>query len=114
MIKQKRNPFLKTDLADISERDLKNVALVSPEPTVNVVSSGRIGQKFVYLLCQNHNCITRAVNEDVPPNFYRDGAIIRCRYCRRPYVIASRKVSAGENEAYVQSLPASIEVVAHA
>jgi aspartate carbamoyltransferase regulatory subunit len=90
---------------------LKKVALISPEPTINYIKNGKIREKFVYLLCGNPNCITRTVTEDVPPKFYYDGSDIRCRYCRRPYSVLSRKVSADELGAYVRSLPAGIEPV---
>ncbi len=77
------------------------------------MQDGRIAKKFVYLLCTNPNCITRTVNEDVPPRFYRDGESVRCRYCRRPYTVVHRKVSAEEMKDYLASLPSSIEPVAY-
>jgi len=42
---------------------------------------------------KNTNCVTRVIAEDVPPKFYDDKGTIRCRYCRRPYSITSKKVS---------------------
>jgi aspartate carbamoyltransferase catalytic subunit len=113
VIAEKKGPFLKTNLTELTERDLKHIALVSPEPTVNYISGGKIRDKFVYLLCQNGNCITRTVNEDVPPKFYSDGGTIRCRYCRRPYHVASAKVTPEEMKAYVKGLPTRIEPVAY-
>jgi len=110
-IPEKKNPFIKTNLPQASERDLKTIALLSPEPTIDTITGGRIAAKFVYLLCANANCITRVVNEDVPPRFYRDGDTVRCRYCRRPYAITSRKVSAREKAAWIAGLPAGIEPV---
>jgi len=89
------------------------VALLSPEPTINYVKEGRIVEKFVYLLCGNANCISRTINEDVPPRFYSDVGTIRCRYCRRPYAVAHRKVTPEERAAYIASLPARIEPVAY-
>ena len=83
-IAEKPNPFIKTNMRELPERDLKRIALLSPEPTIDYVKDGRMAEKFVYLLCTNPNCITRTVNEDVPPRFYRDGESVRCRYCRRP------------------------------
>jgi len=111
-IAEKPNPFIKTNLRDLPERDLKRIALLSPEPTINAVKNGRVAQKFVYLLCANTNCITRMINEDVPPRFYSDEGTIRCRYCRRPYVVSHRKVTPEERRAYVGSLPSVIEPVA--
>jgi aspartate carbamoyltransferase regulatory subunit len=113
VIAEKRNPFLKTNLAELTERDLKRVALASPEPTVNYIIDGRVREKFVYLLCRNTNCITRTISEDVPPKFYSEDGTIRCRYCRRPYTISSAKVSEEEKRAYLRSLPAAIEPVVY-
>lgn len=112
-IAEKATPFIKTNLRGLSERDLKRVALISPEPTINYVKNGRIEEKFVYLLCANSNCITRTINEDVPPRFYNDNGVIRCRYCRRAYAVASRKVAESEKKAYIASLPARIEPVVY-
>jgi aspartate carbamoyltransferase catalytic subunit len=110
-IAEKPNPFIKTNMRELPERDLKRISLLSPEPTINSVKNGRIAEKFVYLLCANANCITRTVNEDVPPRFYNDAGIIRCRYCRRPYTISHRKVTDQEKKAYIASLPGRIETV---
>jgi aspartate carbamoyltransferase regulatory subunit len=111
VIEQKRNPFLKTDLPELHERDLKAIALLSPQPTINYIRDGKVVDKFVYLLCRNENCIVRVINEDVPPRFYNDGGTIRCRYCRRSLPITSRKVTDEEQDAYLRSLPRTIEPV---
>jgi aspartate carbamoyltransferase regulatory subunit len=111
VIAEKKNPFIKTNLPALTERDLKHISLVSPEPTINYIKDGKVREKFVYLLCQNSNCITRTIIEDVPPKFYTDGSAIRCRYCRRPYAIRTRKVSEEERRAFLQSLPAGIAPV---
>ena len=108
---EKKNPFIKTSLPELGERDLKPIALLSPEPTIDAISGGRIAAKFVYLLCANTNCITRVVNEDVPPRFYRDGDAVRCRYCRRQYTITSRKATEEEQAAWIAGLPAQIDPV---
>ncbi len=113
VIAEKKNPFIKTNLPALSERDLKQVALISPEPTINYIQDGCVREKFVYLLCQNSNCITRTVMEDVPPKFYVDGDEIRCRYCRRAYTLHTRKVSEEEKKAFLQSLPVQIRPVAY-
>ncbi len=72
-----------------------------------------MAEKFVYLLCANANCITRTINEDVPPRFYNDEGTIRCRYCRRPLAVTHRKVTEEEVRAYSASLPSRIEPVAY-
>ncbi len=113
VIKEKKNPFIKTNLPELTMRDLKQVALISPEPTINYIKDGKVGEKFVYLLCQNTNCITRTVIEDVPPKFYADGSTIRCRYCRRPYTIKSRKVHEEEKLAFLRLLPTGIVPIQH-
>ncbi|MBZ5498044.1 MAG: aspartate carbamoyltransferase [Acidobacteriia bacterium] len=111
VITEKRNPFIKTNLPELTERDLKQVALVSSEPTINYIKDGKVREKFVYLLCQNTNCITRTIIEDVPPKFYADGDTLRCRYCRRPYTLHTRKVSEEEKRTFLRSLPAGIAPV---
>jgi aspartate carbamoyltransferase catalytic subunit len=111
VIAAKSKPFLKTNLLELTERDLKQIALISPEPTVNYICDGKIREKFVYLLCRNDNCITRTITEDVPPKFYSEEGVIRCRYCRRPYVPASRKIAPDELAAYLKALPSRIEPV---
>jgi aspartate carbamoyltransferase catalytic subunit len=112
-IPEKRNPFIKTNLSEPSDRDLKSIALLSPEPTIDAIAGGRIASKCVYLLCANTNCITRVVNEDVPPRFYQDNGAVRCRYCRRQYTISSRKVTEDERSSWIASLPAGIQPVAY-
>jgi aspartate carbamoyltransferase regulatory subunit len=114
VIKEKKSPFLKTDLPELTERDLKRIAEVSPQPTVNRIRDGAVVDKFVYLSCGNSNCITRAINEDVPPRFWNDAGTIRCRYCRRSLAITSHKVTADEAAAYLRSLPTGIEPVPYA
>ncbi len=113
VIAEKKHPFIKTNLPELTERDLKQIALISPEPTVNYIQDGRAREKFVYLLCRNSNCITRTINEDVPPKFYADSGAIRCRYCRRPYTVSSSKVNDDERRAYLRSLPGGITTVAY-
>jgi aspartate carbamoyltransferase catalytic subunit len=101
--------FLKSDLFELSERELKKIALMSPEATMNFIDDGKVVNKFVYLLCRNSNCVTRYIHEDVPPKFYNDQGVIRCRYCRTPYVIVSRKVTQTEKNDFIASLPPEIE-----
>jgi aspartate carbamoyltransferase catalytic subunit len=108
VIKEKRSPFLKTDLPELEERDLKRISEVSPQPTVNTIRGGVVVDKYVYLLCENTNCITRSITEDVPPRFYRDGGVPRCRYCRRSLAIQSHKVTEEEKVAYIAGLPTAI------
>jgi aspartate carbamoyltransferase catalytic subunit len=103
--------FLKTDLAELTERELKSIAMISPEPTANYIKEGIVADKFIYLLCKNDNCITRVVNEDVPPKFYNDDGKIRCRYCRRPYDFTSKKVSEEEKKDFLEKLPKGISPV---
>jgi aspartate carbamoyltransferase catalytic subunit len=113
VIKEKKSPFLKTDLMELTDRDLKRVCEISPQPTVNYIRDGVVVDKFVYLTCENTNCITRAINEDVPPRFYNDGGTIRCRYCRRSLTVRSHKVTPEESRDYLKSLPTSIVPVAY-
>jgi aspartate carbamoyltransferase catalytic subunit len=104
--------LLKTDLFEFNERELKSIAEISPEPTINYIRDDKVIAKFVYLLCRNSNCVTRALNEDVPPQFYKDddeGA--RCRYCRKPYSIITKKATEEEKQSFIDSLPAGIDPV---
>jgi len=110
-IQGKKNPFLKTNLARLTERDLKRIALVSPEPTINHIENEKVAQKYVYLLCSNANCVSRVITEDVPPKFYADNSTVRCRYCRRPLRIESRKVTEEDRQRFIQSLPPGIDQV---
>ena len=105
--------FLKTNLQELTERELKRVILISPEATINIIRDGKVDEKFVYLLCQNDNCITRVINEDVPPKFYNDKRILRCicRYCRKPYTIQKGKISDQELQTFKNSLPKTIEPI---
>ena len=103
--------FLKTDLPELNERELKKITLISPEDTINYIKDGKVADKFVYLLCKNTNCVTRVVNEDIPPKFYEDSGTIRCRYCRKSYSITSEKVSQKEKEEFINSLPEGIEQI---
>jgi aspartate carbamoyltransferase catalytic subunit len=106
-----KKSFLKSDLFELSERELKKIALLSPEATMNFIDDGKVVDKFVYLLCRNSNCVTRYIHEDVPPKFYNDQGTIRCRYCRTPYEITSKKVTQTEKDNYVASLPQEIEKI---
>jgi len=99
--------FLKTSLDALTERDLKTIALISPEPTINIVRDRAVQDKYVYLLCENDTCITRVITEDVPPKFYYDGNL-RCRYCRRPYEIRNQKVLEDERQRFLNELAKSV------
>ena len=111
IIKGKKNPFIKTNMPQLSERDLKAISLISPEATINFIENGKVVVKFVYLLCRNSNCITRKIIEDVPPKFYNHDKHIKCRYCRRPYTLTNQKITAGERDTYIRSLPRDIKQV---
>ncbi|NOR12072.1 MAG: hypothetical protein GQ545_02350, partial [Candidatus Aminicenantes bacterium] len=83
-----------------------------PEPTINYIREGKVIDKFVYLLCRNTNCVTRMLTEDVPPQLYRDDkGGMRCRYCRKPYSIITKKATEEEKRSFMQSLPVGIDKV---
>ncbi|TKJ17475.1 aspartate carbamoyltransferase [Candidatus Woesearchaeota archaeon B3_Woes] len=109
-LSEHQKTFLKTNLPELTNRELKRIALMSPEATINIIREGEVSEKFVYLLCQNDNCVTRVVNEDIPLKFYDDGTM-RCRYCRQPYEIQTPKVSEQELATFRGSLPKSIEPI---
>ncbi len=108
-IKEKSGSLLKTSMLTLTDRELKHVVLLSPDATINVIHEGEITEKYVYLLCQNENCVTRVINEDVPPKFYHEHDLIKCRYCRHKYVLTHPKVTSKEFEAYKASLPTGIQ-----
>jgi aspartate carbamoyltransferase catalytic subunit len=106
-----KKSFMKTNIMNVTERDLKRISFISADPTVNYVKDGIVADKFVYLLCKNISCITREIIEDVPPKFYNDNGTVRCRYCRRPYEITNPKVTPEEKKRYMNSLPKEIEKI---
>jgi len=108
-IREKSGSLLKTSMRTLTDRELKHVVILSPNATINLIHNGEITEKFVYLLCQNDNCVTRAINEDVPPKFYNDHGTIRCRYCRHKYVLTHPKVTSKEFEQYKAGLPTGIQ-----
>jgi aspartate carbamoyltransferase regulatory subunit len=103
--------FLKTNLPEFTDRELKKITLTSEEATINYIKDGKVVDKFIYLLCKNTNCVTRVINEDVPPKFYNDNEIKRCRYCRKPYTISNKKVLQTEKDNYLKALPVNIEPI---
>ncbi|HDD70813.1 MAG TPA: aspartate carbamoyltransferase [Candidatus Woesearchaeota archaeon] len=109
IINDEKKAILKIKEGELSERDYKKIAMISPEPTINIIRENKVKEKFVYLLCENENCITREIMEDVPPKFYNDDGVVRCRYCGQRYNIKSRKVSDEEKEIFVKSLPEKVE-----
>jgi aspartate carbamoyltransferase regulatory subunit len=103
----------KTDLPELTERELRSIALASPGATINVIREGRVIDKFVYVLCGNENCVTRVVEEAVPAKLYAEDGHAHCRYCRKPVEIPSRKVTAEERAAFIASLPTRIEPIVY-
>ncbi len=101
--------YLKTELTEFEERQLKKISMRSPEPTINIIKNGKVIEKYVYLLCGNENCITTVIEEGVPSNFYNDNGTIICRNCRKPYIIRSRKISEEEKRRYINGLPTKVD-----
>lgn len=99
--------ILKTD-GTLCERDFKKIAMYSPEATINQIIRGRVVSKFIYLLCQNDNCISREILEDVPPKFYNDDGTIRCRYCRKSYNIERGRLTESDKRLFMRGLPKEI------
>lgn len=79
---------------EFSRKDLKRLASVAPQSTLNIVKNGKVDKKYrthmpprIYnfddLCCNNDACISHPVNgEGVPAKFYRtkDGHF-ECAYC---------------------------------
>ncbi len=81
----KLKDFLKIKDKLLTPREIKEIAMISPNATFNIIKDRDVVEKFKYNLCKNENCITRVVNEDVPPKFDKIGKDLRCHYCRKPY-----------------------------
>jgi len=100
--------FVKTSVTYLDERGLKMVCMCSPDPTVNIIHNGHVHEKYVYLLCRNDNCITRVLEEDVPPRFYKDDGNIKCRYCRHTYEVSNPNMAQFERKHFLATLPSSV------
>lgn len=86
--------IFRPEIKEFSRKDLKRLAAVAPNSTLNIVKNGKIERKFrthmpprIYnfddLSCKNEACISHPVNkEGVPAKFYRtkDGHFA-CAYC---------------------------------
>ncbi|MFH1316727.1 MAG: aspartate carbamoyltransferase [Candidatus Woesearchaeota archaeon] len=84
----KRKDMIKIIGGKLSERDLKQMAIISPDVTINEIKEGIVMRKYQVLICGNENCISRVITEDVPPRFYIEEKYnnkIRCRYCQSGY-----------------------------
>ncbi len=112
-IYDKSTDLLKTSYASLTERESKLINIIQPDATINYIRNNEIVKKFIYLLCKNDNCITREINEDVPPKFFYDESqeVIRCRYCRRSYDLTNAKVSEMDLGKYIANLPVSVEKI---
>ncbi len=108
--KNHQKSYFKSELTELTERQLKQIALISPEPTINIIVNGEVIEKYVYTLCENDNCITRAVNEDVKPLFYYDEGK-ECRYCRKPYRRKNPKITEKEKQGHFNDLPTKVEKI---
>jgi aspartate carbamoyltransferase regulatory subunit len=87
-----------------TQRITKRIVIKSPDATINVIKGGERVEKFKALLCENDNCITREMPEDVPSKFYYENEHIRCHYCRKPHSF-NITVTPEEKEAYIKKLP---------
>jgi aspartate carbamoyltransferase len=84
------------DVMEVDRKDLKKLAAVSPECTLNIVKDRSVIEKYrlhmppkIYnfeeISCRNEACITYpSAHQHVPVSFYRDGEeSFACRYCGR-------------------------------
>jgi aspartate carbamoyltransferase len=82
------------DVLEISHTELKKLAAVSPDCTLNIIRDSSVQKKyrlcmppkiynFAEISCKNPECITfPAAYQHVAPHFYRTGgATFTCRYC---------------------------------
>ena len=86
--------IFRPEARDLCRKDLKRLAAIAPNATLNIVKDGKVEKKYrtnmpprIYnfddLCCQNEACISHPVNgEGVPAKFYRtrDGHYA-CAYC---------------------------------
>ncbi len=103
----------KTDLDSVQYEEIRRIALAYPTATFNVIKDGRVAEKFIAVLCENENCITRVPEEAVPPKLYNDNDQPYCRYCRHPVQIPGTKTTTKERESFIASLPIRIEPVVY-
>lgn len=75
----------------LNEREIKYISLISPGATFNIIKNGKTIEKFRYQICNNDNCITRLINEDVPPKFDESSTGKHCHFCKEPYVAPTLK-----------------------
>ncbi len=87
-----------------TQRITKRIVIKSPDATINVIRGGERVEKFKAILCENDNCITREIPEDVPPKFYYKHSQVKCHYCTRPHSF-NISVTPDEKEAYIKGLP---------
>ncbi|MEM4263739.1 MAG: aspartate carbamoyltransferase [Candidatus Woesearchaeota archaeon] len=87
-----------------TQRIIKHILIKSPDATINVIRGGERVEKFKALLCENDNCITRDIPEDVPPKFYYEHDQVKCHYCRKPHSF-NLSVTPEEKENYIKGLP---------
>ena len=84
------------DILEIGHTELKKLAAVSPECTLNVIRNSSVIKKyrlsmppkiykFAEISCKNPECVTYpCAYQHVPPFFYRTGGeTFTCRYCGR-------------------------------
>lgn len=89
-----KKDIVKIENRELDSRELDQLALISPQTTINIVRDYEIIAKnkvelvdevIDILKCENPNCITNT-NEPVKTKFYvisKDPLILRCHYCER-------------------------------
>jgi aspartate carbamoyltransferase/aspartate carbamoyltransferase regulatory subunit len=82
---------------ELSSEQLKALALLAPDATINMVKNGKISRKFRpvignyikdRIICGNDNCVTNLETENVIPYHIIEGqGKVRCNYCEQPDTI---------------------------
>jgi aspartate carbamoyltransferase regulatory subunit len=68
---------------ELSDKEMKTIARISNNATFNQIKNGKIIKKFVYPTCNNNNCVSNYINEEVPIRFQlNSNNKVECRYCR--------------------------------
>ncbi len=100
--KRGRKDVIKLVGGEINGRMIKTIEMLSPNATFSVIENEKVARKFKAIICENPNCITRDIYEDVPSIFETDTKTdvpvnshstaqterihkLRCRYCRTYY-----------------------------
>ncbi len=88
----------------LTDKEMKQIAKISPNATFNVIRGGTIVEKFVYATCSNDNCISNQIFEEVPIIFENRGNTPSCHYCRKPSDTQYDRITPKEMQTFIETL----------